>query len=185
MSSPMSSRRRAKAPKSKTRDSHPLTAASCAVAATAAPTSNEKHEQDMADLIKHMSFLTARQKGPEAMQEWMEKYDSSPKYKVLPREVRHELDKYFFDVRTNPSRSELKQLYWDLLKIDSSGHVTHDKIVRWFQNKRQYMRRRYGRPAEVRAWQPEDDLSSRSKSSSDDDSQDSDCHSDSVGDEDD
>ena len=117
------------------------------------------------------------------MQEWMKKYDSSPKYKVLPREVRHELDKYFFDVRTNPSRSELKQLYWDLLKIDSSGHVTHDKIVRWFQNKRQYMRRRYGRPAEVRTWRLKDGLGSSSES--DDDSQDSDCHSvtDTIGEE--
>ena len=91
-----------------------------------------------------VSYLTAKRSGDKKkMQEWRTKYDEPVTYNVLSQPVRHVLNKYFFDVTSNPSRSELKQLWYDLQLIDAS--VPRAKLVKWFQNKRQYMKRQYGR----------------------------------------
>jgi hypothetical protein len=66
-------------------------------------------------------------------------------YNVLPREVRHVLNKYFFDIRTNPSRAEMMQLWRDCCKM-LCVPIEYSKIVRWFQNKRAYMSRQHERP---------------------------------------
>lgn len=62
--------------------------------------------------------------------------DSGRTYSVLSYEVRHELNKYFFDVNQKPSKSERQKLLYRIWHTDPS--VSMSKVVRWFQNKRQY-----------------------------------------------
>jgi len=98
-------------------------------------------------------YLAALKKGPTSkeMKQWLKKYPesstsgSTAHYNVLPREVRHVLNKYFFDIRTNPSRAEMMQLWRDCCKTFSVP-IQYSKIVRWFQNKRAYMSRQHERP---------------------------------------
>ncbi|MDR3571223.1 MAG: hypothetical protein P4L81_03420 [Candidatus Pacebacteria bacterium] len=69
--------------------------------------------------------------------------------RFLSRPVLHELNKFFFDVTANPSREQVRQL-WDELNEITMGplgdSVTKDdiigcgKIIKWFQNKRAYMK---------------------------------------------
>ena len=63
---------------------------------------------------------------------------TSKTYHVLSQPVRLELNKYFFDVQTAPSRKEREKLLHFLLTFDSD--VSMKKLTRWFQNKRQYMK---------------------------------------------
>ena len=77
-----------------------------------------------------------------AMQQWRKKHNEHIKYNVLSHSVRHELNKYFFDVSRDPSRTQREQLWHDLQQIDSTVQMT--KMVRWFQNKRAYMKNKYG-----------------------------------------
>jgi len=59
-------------------------------------------------------------------------------YKVLSQPIRHELNKYFFDVTDTPSRAERKQLLEALWLIDYT--VTKVKLTKYFQNKRHYVK---------------------------------------------
>lgn len=68
-----------------------------------------------------------------------------PSYNVLSQPVRHELNKYFYDVNSNPSKAQRKQLWFELQMIDPASPLPLSKIVRWFQNKRAYVKRQYGR----------------------------------------
>lgn len=61
-------------------------------------------------------------------------------YNVLSQRVRHELNKYFFDVTDSPSRAERKKLLSTLWLIDYT--VTMAKLVKYFQNKRHYVKNR-------------------------------------------
>ena len=96
------------------------------------------------DMTYWLGRLTVEQ-DPKALRQW-KKQHHLPAYKVLSQPVRHELNKFFFDVSANPSKAERKQLWYDLQLIDPT--VSMSKIVRWFQNKRQYMKKQYGRNTE-------------------------------------
>lgn len=75
------------------------------------------------------------------LRQWKQQH-GLPLYNVLSQPVRHELNKFFFDVTANPSKAQRKQLWYDLQLIDPT--VQMKKIIRWFQNKRQYMKKQYG-----------------------------------------
>jgi hypothetical protein len=60
-------------------------------------------------------------------------------YDVLPQPIRHELNKYFFDVNSAPDKKQRKKLLHELWLIDPS--LTYVKLVKWFQNKRNYCKR--------------------------------------------
>lgn len=101
----------------------------------------KRSKQDEVEYI--LSYIEA-QRGPsrKRMNEWRKKYEEPATYNVLPQPVRHELNKFFFDVTPNPSRAQRKQLWYDLQLLDPT--VPMKKIVKWFQNKRQYMKKQYG-----------------------------------------
>ena len=110
------------------------------------PAARNKHVQghDREALLKEVQRFIRRQEASKldwkARREWM-KENEGWAYEVLSRSVRHELNKYYFDQKENPSKAELNQLWYDLMKIDSS--VQRSKIRRWFQNKRQYMKKQF------------------------------------------
>jgi len=52
-------------------------------------------------------------------------------YKVLSQPIRHELNKYFYDVSDTPSRAERQLLLKELWQIDYT--VTMKKLVKYFQ----------------------------------------------------
>jgi len=77
-------------------------------------------------------------------QDQREAFGSSTKrnnsiYDVLPQPIRHELNKYFFDVNSAPDKKQRKRLLYKLWLIDST--LTYVKLVKWFQNKRNYCKR--------------------------------------------
>ena len=94
--------------------------------------------------IEYMMSYLAAERAPDGknMDEWRKKYEEPATYNVLSQPVRHELNKFFFDVTPNPSRAQRRQLWYDLHLLDTT--VPMKKIVKWFQNKRQYMKKQYG-----------------------------------------
>jgi hypothetical protein len=97
---------------------------------------------------------------PKAMHEWRRQHGESKTTRdVLSQPVRHELNKFFFDVNPYPSKAERKQLWYDLILIDSD--VRMEKIVRWFQNKRQYMKKQHERTSDSCEEEPKPKSSSR------------------------
>lgn len=110
--------------------------------------SNKFQEKPGPSKIEDMAYWLGRltvEQDTKALRQWKKQHDL-PAYNVLSQPVRHELNKFFFDVRANPSKAERKQLWYDLQLIDPT--VSMSKIVRWFQNKRQYMKKQYGRSTE-------------------------------------
>ena len=74
------------------------------------------------------------------------KHKNSITYDVLPRLVRYELNKFFFEVTQNPSRAQRIQLWYDLQMMNShSNELEMCKVVKWFYNKRAYMKKKYGK----------------------------------------
>lgn len=100
----------------------------------------------LADLSYWLGRLKVQANDAESLSEW-KKRNNEPAYDVLSQPVRHELNKFFYDVCQNPSKAERKQLWYDLQLIDPLVRLS--KIVRWFQNKRQYIKRQYGRPLQT------------------------------------
>jgi len=110
--------------------------------------SKKSQEKPGSSTIDDMAYWLGRlavEQDPKALRQW-KKQHRLPAYKVLSQPVRHELNKFFFDVSANPSKAERRQLWYDLQLIDPT--VSMSKIVRWFQNKRQYMKKQYGRNTE-------------------------------------
>jgi hypothetical protein len=86
----------------------------------------------MADLAYWLGRMQVQQNQNESTNE------------VLSQPVRHELNKFFFDVTSTPTKAQRKQLWYELQMIDPSVVLRMSKITRWFQNKRQYMKKHYG-----------------------------------------
>lgn len=97
----------------------------------------------MHDLSYWLGRLQVKEDDAKSFRAWKQQNNEST-YEVLSQPVRHELNKFFFDVTSTPSKAQRKQLWYDLQMIDSS--VRMSKITRWFQNKRQYMKKQYGAP---------------------------------------
>lgn len=106
-----------------------------------------KHDDDesnvrfMHDLSYWLGRLQVKEDDAKSLRAWKQQNHDST-YEVLSHPVRHGLNKFVFDVTPTPSKAQRKQLWYDLQMIDCN--VRMSKITRWFQNKRQYMKRQYG-----------------------------------------
>jgi hypothetical protein len=104
------------------------------------PLARPKHT--MKEIAYWLGRMQVNGNDAKSLRAWRQQNGESSTYDVLSQPVRHELNKFFFDVTSTPSKAQRKQLWYDLQMIDSN--VRMRKITRWFQNKRQYMKKHYG-----------------------------------------
>lgn len=92
-------------------------------------------ESDDADLEAHRAWKTNRPQSTPALHSTRQARD------FFSRPVRYELNKFYYDVTSHPSRAQLKQLWEDMNLLQLVPYIDRKKIVKWFQNKRNYVKR--------------------------------------------